>query len=193
MTVPLPRPPLGIDRIGELPERAGLKVLKVAPNSLAEAAGMLVDDVILDMGGTPTRTGEEARSVILEINAGDELPITVDRGGTEETLVMRFPSTQPGESRIAFPRSLPSGRVELERTGNTVTASTRGVRRFRLLISRDQFDLAQPIRVVTNGVVSHDAVVEPDVSTLLRWATADWDRSLLFEAEVEIEVGERRR
>lgn len=183
-----PRTPLGIDRVGELPDGAGLKVLRVGPDSLAEEAGVLVDDVILDMGGTATWTAEAARDVILAIAPGDELPVMVDRDGTHHTLVMRFPRSQPGEARIAFPHAAPSGRVEVERTGNTVTASTRGVRRFTLLLSREQFDLSEPVRVVTNGTVSHDAVVTPDVSTLLRWAAVDWDRSLLFDAALEIEV-----
>ena len=105
---------------------------------------------------------------------------------------MRFPSSRLQEVRLAFQHPTPSGRVELERTDNTVTASTRGVRRFTLLLSRDQFDLSQPVRVVTNGVVAHDAVVTTDVSTLLRWATVDWDRSMLFDAELEIEVAAAR-
>ena len=188
VTVPLPGPPLGIDRIGELPDGAGIKVLRVTSNSLAAQAGLQVDDVIVEMGGRPTATADAARNAILEIRPGDELPIVVDRGGSLQTLVMRFPSTQRGEARIAFPHQMPSGRVELERSGNTVTAATRGVRRFTLLLSRDQFDLSQPITVVTNGVVVHEAVVAPDVSTLLGWATVDWDRSLLFDAALPIEV-----
>ena len=192
VTVPGPRAPLGIDRVGELPGGAGLKVLRVGPGSLAEEAGILVEDIILDMGGTPTRTAESARDVILEIRPGQQLPVTVDRGGSRHTLTMSFPVSQSGEVRVAFPHSTPSGRVELERAGNTVTVSTRGVRRFTLLLSRDQFDLSEPVRVVTNGVVSHDAVVTPEVSTLLRWAMVDWDRNLLFDAELEVGVNPPR-
>jgi hypothetical protein len=140
------------------------------------------------MGGTLTASAETARDVILQISSGDELPIVVDRDGSRQTLVMRFPLSQPGEARIAFPHDTPSGRIELERTGNTVTASTRGVRRFTLLLSREQFDLSVPITVVTNGVVAHDAVVAPEASTLLHWATVDWDRTLLFDAALPIEV-----
>ena len=74
-----------------------------------------------------------------------------------------------------------------------MSASTQGARRFTLLLSPEQFDFAQPIRVVTNGVVSHDGVVTPDAATLLRWAAIDQDRSLLFSAELQIEVEPRRR
>ena len=44
-----------------------------------------------------------------------------------------------------------SGRVDLTRTGNVVTASTRGVTAFTLLLSPDQFDFAKPVKVVANG------------------------------------------
>ncbi len=189
--VPGPRRPLGIDTVGELPDGAGLRVIEVGAGSLAEDAGIEPGDVLLDMGGAPTRTAEAARDAILRIRPGQELPLTVERGGASVRLTMRFPATQPGESRLAFSHSQPSGRVELRREGNTVTAATRGVRRFTLLLSEDQFDLSRPIRVTTNGVVAHDALVSPDAATLLRWAAVDWDRSALFSAELAIEVTPR--
>ena len=78
--------------------------------------------------------------------------------------------------------------VDLSREGNTVVARTQGVRRFTLLLSPSQFDFSEPIRVMTNSVVSHDGLVRPEVETLLRWAAIDQDHSLLFGAELEIEV-----
>ena len=188
VTVPGRRPPLGINSVGELQNGAGLRILEVGPGSLADDAGIIVDDVLLDLGGTPTPTAEAAREVILGVRPGERLAVTVERDGTRRVLSLSFPRSQPGEARLAFPASRPSGRVDLQRTGNTVTASTRGVRRFRLLLSRDQFNFSKPVKVVTNGIVSHDAVVTPDTATLLRWASVDWDRSLLFDAELEIEV-----
>ena len=188
VNVPGPRKPLGFNSVGELQNGGGLKVLEVGSGSLAEEAGIIVGDVILDVGDVPTRTAEAARQEILKIVPGDEVPVSVDREGTRHVLTLRFPTSQPGELRLAFSNRQPSGRVELQRVGNTVIASTRGVRRFTLLLSREQFDLSKPVKVLTNGVVSHDAIVNPDVSTLLRWAAMDWDRNLLFDAELEIEV-----
>ena len=188
VTVPGPRRPLGINTVGELPDGAGLRLIEVGAGSLAEDAGLEPGDVLLDMGSAPTRTAEAARDAILRIRPGEDLPVTVERAGAPVRLTLRFPATQPGESRLAFSHSQPSGRVELRRDGNTVRALTRGVRRFTLLLSTDQFDLSRPIRVTTNGVVAHDAAVSPDPATLLRWATVDWDRTALFSAELEIEV-----
>lgn len=188
VTVPGPRRPLGINTVGELPDGAGLVLVEVGAGSLAEDAGIEAGDVLLDMGGAPTRTAEAARDAILRIRPGQDLPVTVEREGAPVRLTLRFPATQPGESRIAFSHSQPSGRVELRRDGNTVSAATRGVRRFTLLLSADRFDFSRPVRVITNGVVAHDGLVAPDAATLLRWAAVDWDRTALFSAELTIEV-----
>jgi predicted esterase len=98
----------------------------------------------------------------------------------------------PGEAsfppREVFPSSHPSGRVDVERRGNTVAVMTRGVRRFTLLLSPDQFDFSQPIIVTTNGVTAFEGMVEKNVDVLLKWASQDRDRTMLFAAELEVFV-----
>ena len=79
-----------------------------------------------------------------------------------------------------------SGRVDLIRKGNTVDASTRGVKEFTLLLSPDQFDFAQNIVVRVNNRVAFDARVEKSVETLRKWAARDNDRTMLFAAEIRI-------
>jgi predicted esterase len=81
-----------------------------------------------------------------------------------------------------------SGRVELVREGNHIEVKTTGVSGYRLLLSADQFDFAQPINVVTNGAPSFRGSVEPSRETLLEWAARDDDRSTLFGAELAIVV-----
>lgn len=81
-----------------------------------------------------------------------------------------------------------SGKVALNRRDNRVEVETRGVARFRLLLSPRQFDLTRSIEVVTNGVTSHRGTVERSDSTLLCWAARDHDRTMLFAAELSIEV-----
>ena len=92
------------------------------------------------------------------------------------------------QERPAFLHEQTSGRVDLVRSGNTVVVDTHGVRRYTLLLSPDRFDFNQPVRVVTNGEVSHDAVVTPDVRTMLRWASADEDRTFLVGVELPVAV-----
>jgi len=79
-----------------------------------------------------------------------------------------------------------SGRVDLVRAGNTVTATTRGVKEFTLLLSPDQFDLTKNVKVVVNGRTAFDAMVEKSVATLMNWAARDNDRTMLFAAEIRI-------
>ncbi len=95
------------------------------------------------------------------------------------------------DSAYLFPQRETSGRVDLVRQGNTVEASTRGVKEFTLLVSPDQFDFNSPIKVMTNGRVAFEGKVEKNVATLLKWASHDNDRTMLFGAELKIEVGKR--
>jgi pimeloyl-ACP methyl ester carboxylesterase len=87
-----------------------------------------------------------------------------------------------------FSRRKPSGRVDVERRGNTVQAHTRGVREFTLLISPDAFDLAQPITVMVNDKQAFRDIVKNDVATLFKWAARDNDRTMLYAAELTIAV-----
>ena len=94
-----------------------------------------------------------------------------------------------GRKGIIFPRSSPSGRVDLVRRGNTVEATTEGVRAFTLLLSPAQFDFRQPISVVVNGQTEFQDRVTPSVRTLLEWAARDNDRTALYGAALQIDVG----
>jgi hypothetical protein len=85
---------------------------------------------------------------------------------------------------------LPWGCVRLEREGNEVRAETAGVRRFRLLLSPERFDLAKPVRVLVDGALVHEAEVRASVEVLLRWAAEDDDRTRLFAVELEVVVPE---
>jgi hypothetical protein len=88
--------------------------------------------------------------------------------------------------RLMFEHKHRSGRVDLARTGNLVQATTAGVRRFTLLLSPDQFDFTQPLRVTVNGRTAFEGRVEPSTKTLLKWAARDNDRTMLFGAEIVI-------
>ena len=90
--------------------------------------------------------------------------------------------------RELFPRRKVSGRVDLARKGNTVEASTRGVRALSLLVSPDQFDFAAPLKVITNGHVAFEGRLEKSLATLLKWSARDNDRTMLFGAEVAVRV-----
>ena len=94
----------------------------------------------------------------------------------------------PASGDPLFSRTMPSGRVDLMRNGNTVEATTKGVATLTLLLSPDQFDFNEPIRVVANGDTVFDGRLEPSVQTLLKWAARDNDRTMLYGAELQIEL-----
>ena len=63
------------------------------------------------------------------------------------------------------------------------------MKRFRLLISSTSFDLTQPIEVYTNGILSFNSIVLPNVKTLLEYNMKDCDREMLIGAVLEVKVG----
>lgn len=93
-----------------------------------------------------------------------------------------------GETLQAFPHPRASGRVEVERRGNTIVARTRGARSFRLLLSPEEIDFDQPLRIGVNGRELFHGPVAMDVTTLLYWASRDLDRTMLFGAELLVDV-----
>ncbi|MEO8097457.1 MAG: hypothetical protein ABI811_07120 [Acidobacteriota bacterium] len=92
----------------------------------------------------------------------------------------------PDTGGTLFSRDNKSGRVDVIRKGNTVEASTRGVGALTLLLSPDEFNFDQPVKVVANGREVFNAKVQRDVKTLLKWAARDNDRTMLYGAEVKI-------
>jgi poly(3-hydroxybutyrate) depolymerase len=102
--------------------------------------------------------------------------------------VNRFAPPQGGPDQPMFSRTKPSGRVDLTRTGNTLTVTSRGVAQFTLLLSPEVIDFAQPVTVIVNGRQVFHGPVSKDVGTLLKWAARDNDRTMLYGAELTLEV-----
>jgi hypothetical protein len=113
--------------------------------------------------------------------------LVIDQLGAKSTTSddARLPDANLAGS-LLFSRPKPPGRVDLVRTGNTVAATTKGVAAFTLLISPDDFDFSQPIKVVANGRIVFDGRVKPSLETLLKWAARDNDRTMLYGAELKI-------
>ena len=180
--------PLGINMIGQMVDGSGLRVLEVGPDSMASAAGMVNEDTIVEVNGQPGPSVEELRQALVGFAPGQEIPLVVQRGAERIEIALEYPAAAAPRGRQAFPRTRAPGRVELDQRRNAVTAYTRGVSRFTLLISPEQFDFTQPIAVAVNGVTVFDGMVEPDIEALLRWVAVDQDRTAMYGAELDIEV-----
>ena len=183
-----PSVPIGFNQLGLL-EGGGIVLIDIVAGSIAEAAGVRAGDVLVGVNGRAVATVDDLREAVQAPRDGPGLDVEVEREGERLAFVLTPPDDVPaGPARIAFPRPDPAGRVQLARNGNEILVATRGVRRYTLLLSPEQFDFLQPIRVTTNDVLSFEGVVEPDPAVLLRWAARDRDRTMLFGAELDIEV-----
>ena len=171
----------GVDR--------GRRASEVVPDSNAFRLGLRTGDRFLEINGTAVQTG---RDIVLEMqkwDIGAPIRLVVERGGDRRALEGVFQPVEVDVQPAAlFPRKRPSGRVDLVRSGNVVEASTEGVRAFTLLLSPSVFDFRKPIRVTANGRVAFEGIVQPNVATLLKWAARDNDRTMVFGAELAIDV-----
>lgn len=173
---------------GDSRKEKGTRVVQVLPGTDAAAMGVRAGDRLLEIDGRPVEDIAGIQAAF-ERNTGPRIALVVDRAGQRLLLDGRFPPVPTrGAPRPIFGRSKAAGRVDVVRRGNRYEARTRGVARFTLLLSPDAVDFATPIAVTVNGQTVHDAVVAPDVRTLLRWNAKDDDRTMLYGAALSIAV-----
>jgi membrane-associated protease RseP (regulator of RpoE activity) len=167
----------------------GRRVSEIVAGSNAARIGLRVGDSFVEIDGSPVKDGGDIARRLQAWDLGDSVRLVVRRAGRRVALEGRF---EPDEVELPptplFPRRKPSGRVDLVRRGNTVEASTQGVRAFTLLLSPSVFNFRQPIVVVANGRTVFDGMVEPSVATMLKWAAADDDRTMVFGVELPIDL-----
>jgi hypothetical protein len=167
----------------------GSRVIRVVPETNAAAIGFVSTDYIVRVNDETVRMGTEITDVLGTIKPGSPITFLVSRRNQPVELKGTFAPTDvdvPAEP--VFPHRAPAGRVDLVRTGNTVEATTRGVAAFTLLLSPDQFDFSQPVKVVANGRTVFEGAVQKDLATLLKWAAQDNDRTMLFGTELHISL-----
>jgi hypothetical protein len=151
--------------------------------------GVKNGDVLVRMNDQTVRGGTDVQEALDQVKPGahvdllvarDNLPVEI--GGTYE------PKLVTGPPRKLFARAGRSGRVDLTRTGNLVEAATRGVAAFTLLLSPDQFDFSQSVKVVANSRTVFEGRVQKDLKALRKWAAIDNDRTMLFGAEIHVDL-----
>lgn len=71
-----------------------------------------------------------------------------------------------------------------------IEVETTHVRRYTLYLDDALVDLSQPVTIVTNGRVSHQGLVTPNRSVLLREARLRQERDGLYSARLTLAVGE---
>jgi len=167
----------------------GMRVNRVMAGSNAERIGLKAGDAVVRLNGETMQPGMDVADALEEITPGSRITFLVARNNLPVEVSGTYePQMAVGPPRHLFARAAPAGRVDLTRSGNTVTATTRGVAAFTLLLSPDQFDLAKAVKVVANGRTVFDGKVEKQLRTLLKFAAVDNDRTMLFGAELHIDL-----
>ena len=82
----------------------------------------------------------------------------------------------------------PAARVDVVRKDNLITATAEGIAELTLLLSPDRVDFRRPVKVVVNDSVIFDGPMVPNVGMLLKWASIDNDRTMLFAAELHVSL-----
>jgi membrane-associated protease RseP (regulator of RpoE activity) len=181
-----PAPDFGVRTVGS-------HVNRVMPGSNAEKVGLKAGDGIVRLNDKPIPSGLDLADALEEIAPGSAIALLVARNNEPVELSGTYdPQVAPVPPRHLFARGAPPGRVDLTRAANTVTAVTRGVAGFTLLLSPAQFDLAKPVKVVVNGRTAFEGKVEKSLATLLKYAAVDNDRTMLFGAELHIDLARPR-
>jgi hypothetical protein len=166
----------------------GTRVSLIQPGSTAQRLGLRPGDTIESINGRPMPDATELEAALRAFHPGERVVLIVTRGD-ERMELHGTTAREDGPGPVMFIPSRSSGRVDLVKAGNTVQAHTRGIAAFTLLLSPDAFDFSQPVRVTVNGRVAFDGRVERSLETLMKWAARDNDRTMLFGAELKLEVG----
>lgn len=91
----VPEPVLGVSVLLQSVEMApgvrGLEVVEVTPASPADLAGIRVGDCLLTAGGEPLSTSQDLLRVRRRCYPGDQLPVTLWRGGETLSVTLVFP------------------------------------------------------------------------------------------------------
>ena len=141
------------------------------------------------LNGKTMPAGMDLADVLEDVEPGSAIELLVSRNNLPVELSGKYePTMAVPPPRHLFSRAGPSGRVDLTRSGNTVTATTRGVAAFTLLVSPDQFDFSNPVKVVANGRTVFAGKVQKDLRTLLTHAATDNDRTMLFGGELHVDL-----
>ena len=89
---PPPPPPLLGIQIEAI--TAGIRVLAVSPGSIAEAAGLQMDDVLTEAAGVAAKTTDQLKAIVVRMAPGTWLPLKARRNEQMIELTAKFPARQ---------------------------------------------------------------------------------------------------
>lgn len=164
----------------------GMRITAVRPGSNAQTFGFEPGDIVRRINGRDLPEALELTDFLGIYPPAEALHFAVERGTATVDLKGSYQPTLLPRVTPLFSTPPSSGRVDLVRDGNTITATTRGVAAFTLLLSPDVVDFARPLTVVADGRTVFTGPVTKSVATLLTWAARDNDRTMLYGAALPI-------
>jgi Do/DeqQ family serine protease len=78
----------------------GALIARVAPNSPAQRAGLRSSDLVVAVNGVPVHSATELRNRVGLSPIGDEIVLTVDRGGSERNVTVRIERATAERQRV---------------------------------------------------------------------------------------------
>jgi Do/DeqQ family serine protease len=78
----------------------GAVIARVEPGSAAERAGLRTNDLVVAINGAPMRSGTELRNRVGLSRIGDEVELTVERGGAERSVRVRVEKATTTAQRV---------------------------------------------------------------------------------------------
>ena len=168
----------------------GMRDNAVLPGSNALTLGFQPGDVVVSVNGRSLPRGVELIEFLSLYKPGDELTFVVARDNNPVELKGTYQPTMMRRISPLFTTDAPTGRVDITRDGNNFRAVTRGVASFTLLLSPDVVDFAKPVTVVADGRTVFQGRVQKSVDTLMKWAARDNDRTMLYGAEVRVNLNQ---
>ena len=166
-------------------EGEGMAVGEVMEDTFAEDTGLLAGDIVVRCNETPIVSGDDLWEWKSTVSRGDAIELEVLREGQSVVLSGNLP---PVLNYYIFARELPSACVRARFMGNRVDIEASRVGALRLLIHPEMFRLERPIMITVNGAEVFNGTVEADLEYMLRNYLQHRDRSLLYVAELPIEL-----
>jgi poly(3-hydroxybutyrate) depolymerase len=151
----------------------------------ARRIGLASGDVIVRAGAVRTDSLANLNEWKTTVSRGDPFTLTVLREGEEVVLGGTLPEPS---AYFIFKRDVPSAAARVSFAANRVDVATSRVGALRVLVHPDMVAMGENLVIAVDGVVVHDAPVEPDVEFMLRNFLENRDRRLVYVAEVVVEV-----
>ena len=151
----------------------------------ARNIGLKAGDVIVKADDARTDSLPDLNEWKATVERGDAIEMAVLRDGEKVVLRGELPEAA---GYFIFKRDVPSAAVRAGFAANRIDVRTSRVGAFRVLVHPDMVSLDQNLVIEVNGEVVHDDIVRPDLKFMLENYLENRDRSLLYVAEVAIEL-----